>query len=121
MITRSQFREARHVLADCLISCALACLLMVALALALAWVDAALQGVIPSGAWGVSQGNHGPWRYAPILVLLLSAATFLLPLLALGGSLLAFLLRPSWLAFGLTLAGAATFWGMMMAFSWLID
>lgn len=94
---------------------------MVPAALALAWVVAALQGVVPWGAWGVCHGMRGPWHSAPILVNLLMAAMFFLPLLAIGHALAAFALRPSWRALALTVAGAATLVGMVRTFCWLID
>jgi hypothetical protein len=88
--------------------------------LAVVWTLAALIGAIPEGPWGVSDGNHGPWRHIPDLRLLLHE-TLLLPGYSLLLGRVSILVHPSRPGWYLIVGSVLAFFILFGSHYWLID
>lgn len=97
-----------------------AILIFVVPLLAVVWALALKSGVIPGTAWGVYQGNHGPWRYFYNLRHILHF-TFAVPFYGALAALISGAVRPSLTAAWLIIANAAAFLGLLYTHYWLVD
>jgi|SRR3972149_8477480 len=77
-------------------------------------------GYIPSGEWGIHEGNHGPWRHLFFLRRLLENAMFQ-PLLALPVAMSSLPFKPTKAAVVLSAASVFAFFASILCFQWFID
>ncbi len=123
LLTAGEWRECatrRERVSSFLVQTAVATMLFVVPMLAAVWALAWKDGHVPTGPWGVSEGNHGPWRHAYNLRKLLSFA-FWLPLVAIPPAIPASAVTSGTRAFALVCASLAAFLGVLWSHYWLID
>ena len=111
--TRASFARA-------LVTGATGALVFVIPLLAVIWTLAAQMGVIPDGPWGVSEGNHGPWRRVCDLRTLVNLA-LTLPGYSLLLARVSLFIRGSRAAWAVILGSLFVFMALISSHQWLID
>lgn len=114
---RSGLREE---IASLFTAAAIAILFFVVPMLATLWALALRDGWVPTGPWGVYEGNHGPWRHAYHLRKTLSF-TLSLPAYAFLSAVVAGVVNSRTATFTLVGANLAVFTGVLGSHYWLID
>ena len=84
------------------------------------WFLAIEGGNIPSGPWGIYEGNHGPWRHVYDLRKLLSYTIFV-PICSFVLGLISLMLRATKLTGVILTASVLSFLLLMYSHYWLID
>ena len=70
--------------------------------------------------WGVSEGNHGPWRYAYPLRMLLGYV-FQIPIPVFGFGIVSLAIKPSKLTAVITVGSVIALYALIWSHYWLID
>ena len=111
---------ARTVIAAMLSALAVALLLFILPLLAAVWALAFKMNAFPQTAWGVFDGNHGPWRYFYDLRQLLHFS-FGLPVHGACAASISCLMRMSVGTLCVVLTNVAAFFALLYTHYWLID
>lgn len=113
-------RGARTAIAAMLSALAVALLLFILPLLATVWAVALKMNAFPQTAWGVFDGNHGPWRYFYDLRQLLHFS-FGLPVHGACAASISCLMRMSVVTLCVVLTNVAAFFALLYTHYWLID
>lgn len=84
------------------------------------WVLAFDSENIPADSWGVTDGNHGSWRYAYDLRKMLSHI-YLIPVISVFLSFVSWVIKPTWRSVEVIIASVAMFIILLVSHNWLID
>jgi len=123
MLSWSRFRTYSHWRSTCSnisLTLAIAGLFFVIPMLAIIWFLAIEGGNMPSGPWGICEGNHGPWRHVYDLRKLLGFTIFI-PLCSFVLGLMSFILKTNKFVWVIMAASILSFLLLMYSHYWLID